>query len=226
MNNKILDKIKKLLSLATSSNEHEAQAASAMATELLTKHNLDMQAINFSENEYSEESVFHGGRRKVEHKFLCSILSDYFNVQVVTDMTGIGSNIKIVGDKVNLDVALFTFTFLDSAFKRLFNQYRKETGAPAKARQSYYYGLYTGFCTQMEEAKKKAETERGLMVIQDPGLVKYYNDLHPRTRKTTSSCRTGDKGAQEAGTEAGRNLRVSRGIESSGGNTGKYLGGR
>jgi len=43
MNKKILEKIQKLLSLATSDNEHEAKAAMDKANALLVKHNLSMQ---------------------------------------------------------------------------------------------------------------------------------------------------------------------------------------
>ena len=39
---KLLEKIRQLLALATSSNEFEAAAAAAKASELLMKHRIDM----------------------------------------------------------------------------------------------------------------------------------------------------------------------------------------
>jgi ElaB/YqjD/DUF883 family membrane-anchored ribosome-binding protein len=41
----IVDRIAKLLALATSSNEHEAAAAAAKAQEILTEHNLRLEDI-------------------------------------------------------------------------------------------------------------------------------------------------------------------------------------
>jgi hypothetical protein len=222
MENKILEKIKKLLSLATSSNEHEAQLASSKATELLTKYNLDMQSINFAEAEYVETNVFDGSRRKGEHKFICSILDKHFNVKVITITRRGGVKVVMVGDKTNVEVASYVFSFLENSFKQLFTQYRKSTGAPASARQPYYFGLYKGFCTQMEEAKTRAEQERGLMLVPDAALAKHLREQHPGLKTTSSSVKTGNAEAVNAGKEAGHALRVARGVQSRN-NTGTGL---
>jgi len=46
IDDKIKDKIKKLLALSTSSNEHEAALSLKMANDLLSKHNLEMKDLS------------------------------------------------------------------------------------------------------------------------------------------------------------------------------------
>ena len=52
MNNKIIEKIQKLLSLSGSENVNEAELAMSKAQELMTKHNIDMQTVDNHDSEY------------------------------------------------------------------------------------------------------------------------------------------------------------------------------
>jgi len=213
--NKILERIKKLLSLATSNNENEAQLASAKATELLTKHNLDMQQVEHANAEYIENTISEDKRVCNEDKYLSTILVNHFNVKVLKDLRGSTTKINIIGDKVNVEIAEYTYNFLKAQFRQLFRQYMKDTGATTKDRSSYYYGLFKGFNEQMNAAKKKVESEYGLVVVPDAGIAKFMKQQHPRTRSSKNSFNVGNAEAVNAGKDAGKALRVSRGMNSS-----------
>ena len=57
LNDQIIERIQKLLSLANSDNENEAQLAASKANELLTKYNLSLQEVEGINLEYSEHEV-------------------------------------------------------------------------------------------------------------------------------------------------------------------------
>jgi len=224
MNNKILDLIKKLLSLATSDNENEAKLASSKATELLTKHNLDMQQLNYATAEYIEENLFEGLKVTNEFKYVSGILVKHFNVRIIKDLRGASTTIRILGDKTNVEVATYTYEYLTIAFKRLFKQWSEENGGSVRDRSSYYYGLVKGFNEQMEQAKKKVESERGLVLVPDAGLVKFMNEQHPKLRSSSTRFNAGNTDATAAGRDAGQNLKVNRGIDGGSTHSNKMIG--
>lgn len=223
MNTELLEKIKKLLSLAQSDNEHEAKLASSKALELLTKHNLSMQEVEFVGLDYSEEVLDEGKRVSPESKFIDSILNKHFNVFTLQVKRKGSYTLKILGDKTNTEIARYMYLFLNDTFKTLFKQYRKSTGATASSRQSYYMGLYKGFCQQMEDAKNKVEFEKGLVWAGDPGLNKFFKDKYPNAGYSNSYVNTKDMAAQSAGYEHGKNIRVHKGINNRNDTGIKYL---
>lgn len=60
MSTSILDRIRKLLALAESSNVHEAAAATAKAQELMTRHRIELAELEVSAGEAAEEPVLEG----------------------------------------------------------------------------------------------------------------------------------------------------------------------
>jgi hypothetical protein len=67
MDEKIIDKVKKLLRLGKSTNQNEAALAAAMAAELMAKHNLAIESIDLGTNEQVQVDavVINSDTRKV-----------------------------------------------------------------------------------------------------------------------------------------------------------------
>jgi len=226
MENKILEKIKKLLSLATSPNENEAKLASEKAQALLLKHNLSLSELDYEESRYSKETLVEG-RAKVEDKFIHAILAKFFFVTLVRSRK-IGG-VYILGEKTNVEIARYTKAYLEQTFKALFKAYKKETGCPSGHRQSYYFGLHKGL-TEKLEAQKKAFEEQfkannpnsnyGL-VVTDKALARFVRDQFGNLRSSRSKFSNRSDDAQSAGKEAGSNIRINRGLSSS--NSGETL---
>lgn len=76
-NHQILDKVHKLLALAQSPNEHEAQTAMAKAHELLLRHNLSLLDTQTKWN-YIHKQVGEIGRRGPAKSIISAILCKYF----------------------------------------------------------------------------------------------------------------------------------------------------
>ncbi len=78
-NHKILDKVHKLLALAQSPNEYEAQNAMTKAHEFLLKHNLSLLDMQ-TERTYIYKQIGEVGRRNPIKSIISSIISKFFFV--------------------------------------------------------------------------------------------------------------------------------------------------
>jgi len=234
----IIEKIQKLLSLANSSNEHEAKLAAQKATELLTKYNLSMQEVETSQREY--DSIHYAGdksRMPAEHKYIFGLLQRFFFVKVVRGRkptydpkTGMPKRVitwSFFGQQHNVKIAHFVFAFLDNTFHNLYKVYQKNNETNRASRNSFYLGLYRGLVEQLDAGKKKVENETGLVVVPDPGIDKFINDSVGKTRSVPSrNVRSVDSEAYHKGVEEGKKIRIAMGLDQGPSNSGKALGGK
>jgi len=167
MENKIIEKIQKLLALSGSANENESKAAMVKAQELMAKHNIEMQSIENHDSEYIREKTDNYKRESVEEKYIASILCKYFFVSIVRTRKSGYSYLNIVGEKNNVKTAIHMRQYLTNTFKALWREYKIETGAAQKAKQSFYLGLFNGFCDKMKEQRAKTEEKYGLVLVND-----------------------------------------------------------
>ncbi len=212
----IIERIQKLLALATSSNEHEAQIAASKAQELLVKYNLTEATVESYEADYTREDgeVY---RRVAKVEWLIkAILDKYFFVDMVASKRGInGTRFIMLGKKHNVEIAKYVREFLRRAFDDAFKTFRTETGEPVSARDSFNYGMYKGICAQLDASKIKVEQQVGLVVVEDRALTKFTASNFPTLRSggTATSFNTGNASALDAGRASGQSLRIGRGLQ-------------
>lgn len=214
---KIIEKIQKLLALATSSNPHEAALAARKAQDLLIKYNLDFQdlKVNF---DYTHEEIEFGLKRPAEYLYVTTILSDFFFVKTIylspNLRTGQKAKIQIVGDKINVKIAIYVYSFLTRSFKEIWNKYKVENDADAIFKRQFYQGIFNGLRTQLREQAAASCEERGLVVVEDKGLTNYFKELHPKTCSLNSSGYKKDNDVYGAGYEEGQKLKINKSIET------------
>jgi hypothetical protein len=224
---RLIAKIEKLLSLAQSENEHEAQSAMRAAQRLMLRHNLDTIAAPGAD---ARRYVFrHLGREKSRttesERRLASLLGEFFFVDVIwvpvwrPDDGKRGTVLEICGTPENVELAAYVHAFLTDAADRLYRKYKREHRLTSDAnRQSYLAGVVTGFQDKLG-AERSLEEKEALVWVGDPALSRYLRRRHPHVRHTHHEGR--DPGhAGEAGRAAGRELvlhrAVTRGNTSSG----------
>lgn len=225
MKSAIVEKIQKLLSLATSSNEHEARAAAEQAARLLIKHNLKRQEVE-EKRDYETREVGSGSRLPGEYKFVQSIVRKHFFVEIISSRAQYSgkTSVHFVGEAENVDVAAYVYDFLLREFRACWEAYRRETGALTRARQAYYFGLHNGLDEQLSAASRAVETETGLVVVRDPGLrLAMKNAFNIKTQPSRVSI--ADQAAVVAGEEKGRNMQIRKGITSTAAGTPALIGG-
>lgn len=221
MNEAILSKIQKLLSLATSPNEHEAKLAAEKANEMLIRHNIKMQDIQQYESKYIRHDLAIQAKSETENKWVLSILKKHFFVEPVysRDRRTKQTTIYLLGEETNIQVASYVYEYLMRQFYDLWREYKFQHDAPTNQKQSYYMGLYTGLNEQLSSRLEKVQTETGLILRRDPKLDEMVKDF----KKSSFNVNASDQKAIDQGYEAGKSIQIKRGISSESSQSGRYL---
>lgn len=226
---RVLDRISKLLSLAQSANEHEAQSAANTAQRLMLKYNLDW----VRQPQASEYAFRHVGRetgRVSEHeRVVAAILDEHFFVDAIwvpvwrASEGKSGSVLELCGSTTNLEIAAYVYDFLLQTAERLWKEHKRELRITAnRDRRAYLAGVMTGFEEKLVEQQRSAKQE-GLVWVGDPALRSWFRERHPRIRTIRREA-SGDWLAREHGREAGREIVLRRGVtEGSTRNAGPKL---
>jgi hypothetical protein len=129
-----LEKISRLLSLAESSNEHEAQAAMAAAQRLMLKYNLEACAHGQRRDYCFRHVGKPTGRVYEAPRILALILSEHFFVETIwvpvwRPLEGKrGSVIEVCGTRANVEMADYAHDFLTATGERLWLEHKRERG--------------------------------------------------------------------------------------------------
>lgn len=233
-NKQVLDKVKKLLSLANSDNENEAKLAADRANELLTRHNLSIQDITEG-REYSTVRIVGGSRRKFHHELIYSLMMEFFYVEIVqVQKRGIPGLTKdqliavIVGEEHNVQIAKYVFEFLDRALMSGWKNFKAKYEAQGYKgltthKKSYIAGFYAGVRENLEATKTKVQQEVGLVIVKDPGIKDFMDDMFGGKLEEGKSLSTDTRGgiAMDEGYEQGKETKIAAGLDS--GNESSYI---
>ncbi len=215
----VLERIAKLLALAESPNEHEAQAAMSAAQRLMLKHNIDSLLDKKSVTYGFRHLGVPSGRIEESERLLASIIGDHFFVQVIwvpvwRPLEGKrGSVLEVCGSPDNLELAEYVHAFVTQTADRLWRDYQRSRMTRGRSdRQRFLAGVMSGFRDRLERDRKKNGAE-GLVWKGDGDLQGYFRSRHPHIRYTRHAAHTGSE-AYARGRAAGRELVLHRGIRS------------
>jgi hypothetical protein len=236
----ILEKVRKLLALAQSSNEHEASLAMQKANELIEKHNLD-RLERERKSRYVHKTI-ELRRMRIEnyHKDVCSILMDFFYTDIVLSSQydalddRVYRTIDLMGTAENVLIAEYVYHFLMDRLDSLWEDYRRKTGKPGRSKRSYWLGILKGFREKLDRQEKSRRpakpygqgagpSTRSLVLAQDRGLNLFKRQRYPRLHHTREATIYLETGAFQAGVEDGNELTLNRGVTGQDGNRGKLL---
>jgi hypothetical protein len=224
----LLDRVAKLLALAESQNEHEAQAAMSAAQRLMLKYNLEA-LLDQRRPAYDYQHLgTPSGRIGESQRLLAAILADHFFVEVIwvpvwRPLEGKrGSVLEVCGSPENLELAAYVHAFVNHTGERLFREYRAGGRTrTARERERFLAGLMAGFREKLETEKKKSRSE-GLVWRGDGMLHAFFRARHPHIRMTRHATHSGTE-AYARGREAGQRLVVHRGVRAGPGAGGPRL---
>lgn len=225
---KIARRVRKLMSLAQSDNQHEAEAAMARAQKLMLEHNL---ACAGTDQQYTARII---GPRKLRfqrwEQLLVGVLSRHFFVDVLWIHVYERSRrrecraAEYMGTPANLDTVEYVHAFLTRTGADLYAKWAKQRTFKRRSdRGAYLNGVVLGF-----DAKLKRERERhretGLVWVGDPGLQAYGDQRYPsRASRGRSRIRTGH--AYAAGHQAGSTLTLHQPLSQGPSGARRLLGG-
>lgn len=222
---RIVARIRKLLALAQSPNQHEAETAAMTARRLMLKFNIEVDRATEGGGVRRDYGFRHLGRpsgRICEHdRRLASILRNYFFVEglwipVYRPLEGKrGSILEICGLEPNLAMAEHVHAFVTATAIRLWAEYREATKRSSnRDRQAFLAGVMRGFESKLA-AQSAAFQEQGLVWVPTAGLASYYRRRYPKIQ----TVRRGGARRNEAyaeGNRAGREIVLSKPVESGG----------
>lgn len=218
---KILRRVKKLLSLAQSCNPHEAESAMSKAHDLIAKYNIDLWQED-SRRDYI--SVFVGVpalRHRREEYHLAHLLQDYYFVQglwvstYVLDKGKMGHALEISGTPRNIKIAGYVYDFVKNYIHTRWESFNLDKGLNRYRRTDFAVGIIEGFRSKLKAKHKKKSArhdQKAPVLKEDPQLKKYLAYRYPHTVTVRRNVNHQDETILNAGIKAGKELIISKGI--------------
>jgi hypothetical protein len=163
MDENIVNKLKKLLTLSKGATGAEADSAMEKAVALAAKHNIDLACAIVSapiKEEFVEGEAPEGKQRAVTTRFISRILRNHFNVRVI--MSGsryCGMKNLILGRKSDVEFALYVNDFLKEHMTTQWKMAARAHKLPASHRATFFESFSRGLSSKLNDAKKKQEEE-------------------------------------------------------------------
>lgn len=192
MNKKIIEKIKKLLSLSKSNNENEALSSMAKARELMAKYKIEISEVKDSNNKTKENiikdnfGVTYNGRQSWKGS-LSLIIADNFGCYCYID---VDKSIKILGKETDVKVVqqliLFGINIIEKESDKLVKEYRRQKKSIRGLTKEYGLGFVAGVKEKFKEQNKFNIEGCQLMIIKDKDVDKEFKALHTRKSRSKS----------------------------------------
>jgi hypothetical protein len=205
---KLISRVKKLLSLATSDNEHESKLATTKANSLLLKHNLNnLKAVEAEEDVVCVKRVINGKKVTGKHRAIYEILKVFYVSPVFS--YGQGSfYLEVIGSRTNVELADYVANFLDLELDNLWKSAQKSNKSlkGISKKNSFMNGVALGHVSKIKSVQTEIASSRELMLI-DKDLKVQTKRVYARLGKSTSKSST-CRDSQELGKTKGRALQI------------------
>lgn len=219
---KLLQRLKKLLALASSDNAHERELATLKANQLLLEHNLDLSKSHSHENEIVYvKRVLEASRKSAKHVAIYEILKTFFVSPVFNHGRGI-FYLEVIGDKTSVELADYVAHFLDSELEVIWKQTQKENPnlKGKSSKNSFLSGVAKGYVEKIEKQKSTLATGLDLVAIEK-NIQKNLRIVYPRIGHSSLSGGMHNADAHNAGKVKGSNLSIKPALNS--GKSGRTL---
>lgn len=211
-------RIRKLLALATSPNQHEAENAASAAQKLMLRFNVEMDEIEERPG-YGFRHLGSPSGRTFEHqRRVAVILGDHFFVEAIwvpvyrPREAKRGSVLEICGSEPNLVMAAYVHDFLHATAARLWEDYKRREGIRSnRDRRGFLAGVMEGFESKLE-AQRTELREEGLVWVPLAELDTFFRRRHPYVRRIRGAG-TRRTDAYDEGQRAGGSIVLSRPVD-------------
>jgi len=219
---KLIEKLKKLFSLANSANQHEAEAALGMANRLMTEHQIALADIDFSDSGSvtREDMELDGGRQSTWLASLAGNAAMLYDAQAFYYSGRSGPNLQLlfVGTPPDIAAAKMTFTYLHRSWQSIvkLDQQEYRPRNVRTFRRSHGIGFNAAIHKRVKELVEERQrnvrsaTGRDLVVVKDAAVKEFLEDLNIKSRKPTGD---NDKTGLYAGYQRGKEIPLHGAIE-------------
>jgi hypothetical protein len=231
---RIAERVRRLLALSKSPNEHEAAAAAQKAQELLLKHDLSMAEVDVAEApEVVEGStkLANGAGWRITLLFR---VAEAYGCEM-TYSTGTGGRCQLYGRAHAIEVVLHVNEYLARTIERLAEEAARnisfwDTGESRKWRTRFRYGAVRTVTTRLKESRRTLAQEsaqtQALVLVNDKAVKEFFQRLYPPGTLGRSSLGS-DMGGHgyRAGREAGHGIALNDAVRGPSGSRAPQLSG-
>ena len=214
MDERIIEKVKKLLAIANDKNDAESDAAMLMAQKLIAEYHLSEAAYTDKAADKVEETrVDIGYRCNGWKRRLSSVIASNFRCGTYYYGARAGRRgqvIVFIGEGPDARLALQIFNFAAETGKIRWNEYHLR-GMSSTERETFLHAFVDGIKSRYEEQKQNNQ-QWGLVLAKPAGVTKAMSAIklvcrpeHPRTSGYYSDARS-------SGYAAGRAFNSSAGV--------------
>lgn len=179
INEKIVDRIKKLLALSESDNEHEAQSAMVKAQELMAKHNLEMKDINVTKSDVIRNESENAANATWKH-WLGNLIADNFRCKLYVQNYRRTQRLVFLGLKEDAEIALLIYEYalkvITKGANRVYREFKKLGYETRGIRNSYVRGFIDGLEEKFED-QKQAEKEYALVLYTPKEVREIFENM-------------------------------------------------
>lgn len=220
MNNKIKDKIEKLLNLSMSDNEHEASLALERALKLMNEHNITQEEV-YRQNFINKELIINN---KILPDWKVNLYSAMANVAgcIFTWRNGTKVKAQITGRERDVENAIYLCEFLVREVERQEKLKRKELKAKgmistnlSKYLKSFKQGIIKIVFTKLYEKQNQffsSQKETGLICLNIESKIKESKDFLKGKFRPHSTKANIDKRAEADGILAGKEIELNQAV--------------
>lgn len=218
VDDKTLNKIKKLHALSFSDKVGEGVAARLAMNKLLMKNGItlsDIETLSMEDNELIHVRLdgANSKRRSRLDVDIINTLSEFFFVNALFNRTFDGYKITLVGRKKDVELATYVMGFLAGEFERQLKKARKED--KGIKRNSFCYGFFQSIVTNLRKEREQVQ-EWGLVVVDNKQERQdKMNELFKRIRKVSNPSAGYDHKSRDAGLNAGKNVVINPALKEA-----------
>mgnify|MGYP001616368965 FL=1 len=209
----ILERVRKLLALSTSSNPAEAAAAAAKAQALLLEYNLSMDQIGEAKTaSRTTHHTFLEPRPKNEGKWRAALIAGVGRCHFCKVIDA-NPNFILIGQKEDMEVTREVYAWLVGQILHLGPETYKTAVTTARKPtylRSFYYGAATTICQRLNLEWTKLTGQRDdsmALVVRRAEQAQSYMDENFRT-KSAPKARFSSIAGYRAGAEAGKAINI------------------
>jgi hypothetical protein len=210
----VIEKVKKLLNLASSSNPFEAELATIKANQLILKHHLSRSDLA-GETIYIK-TLLSAPKRTALMMSIYEILS-HFLVRPLLHMGRGRALLEAGGTREQVELASYISDYLVEEFEALWKTHAQKHGLKGlREKNSFYTGIARGFSEKLTHSRAKMDVSdtRALVKIEQDLKLKVDTFLGGLSRAQSSQ--TINHHALERGKAAGRELNIRQGVKNAG----------
>lgn len=229
MNDKLVERLKKLLALAGNNpSQEEAELAMSKAQAIAIENGIDLALIGTVSNEeavaITKETVDMGQRLPTTNVYVSNILTKFFDVRIImTGSRNCGRKLIFIGKTDSIATAKYIYVWLSDTMVRCWQRYYESTpGEKLTNKQSYLYGFYSGLVDKLIQNKMMVESSKlnndadkskyAVACVSSASKIQsFMEDQFPSLRNTTKKVRVMAASSFNQGKYDGSNCNIAKG---------------